>query len=252
MKLYTKRVRTSGLTLLELVVVVAILAFMAGLVTFNLSPNQLTFGGAGGNKTAGRIATEATLTRLKSAIYGTGESPGYWQDMNRDMWYFPRYLEWLSRPPNEAVSFSTVTSEELIYHNSMISYNAGRRVGWRGPYLQYQGELIPLDVGRGFTARLGGGAYRSPVDAWGNPVVLQWPSRWLLSSSPSGSFDIVDARGDASLAVYVASNARLVSAGPDGILQTELNIEIGPLQTYDDFQLNPTLAGDDIVLWLQH
>jgi hypothetical protein len=52
------------------------------------------------------------------------------------------------------------------------------------------------------------------------------------------------------MAVYIASNSRLVSAGPDGILQTELNIN--SLQTYDDFQLNPALVGDDIVLWLQH
>ena len=101
MRLRTNRFRASGLTLLELVVVVSILAFLAGMVTFNLTPNQLTFAGAGGNKTAGRIATEASLTRLKSAMFGSADSPGFWQDMNRDMWFCPRYLEWVSVDASE-------------------------------------------------------------------------------------------------------------------------------------------------------
>lgn len=246
MRLRTNRFRTSGLTLLELVVVVSILAFLAGMVTYNLTPNQLTFAGAGGNKTAGRIATEASLTRLKSAMFGSADSPGYWQDMNRDMWFWPRYLEWLSRAPSDAADISGASSDSAAYFTSMMSFNASRRVGWRGPYMQFQGDIIPLDAGRGFTARLGGGVYRAPLDAWGNPVVMQWPSSYY----GSGTVDFGDARGDATMAVFIASNSRLVSAGPDGILQTELNIN--SLQTYDDFQLNPALVGDDIVLWLQH
>jgi len=75
---------------------------------------------------------------------------------------------------------------------------------------------------------------------------MQWPSSYLWL----GTVDFGNARGDAAMAVFIASNSRLVSAGPDGILQTELNIN--SLQTYDDFQLNPALVGDDIVLWLQH
>jgi hypothetical protein len=62
--------------------------------------------------------------------------------------------------------------------------------------------------------------------------------------------DYGDARGDADMAVFIASNSRLVSAGPDGILQTQLNIE--SLQTFEAFQTNALLAGDDIVIWLQH
>jgi type II secretory pathway pseudopilin PulG len=231
---------------MELVVVVAILAFLAGMVSFNLTPNQLTFGGAGGNKTAGRIATEVTLARLKSAMFGSADSPGYWQDMNRDMWFWPRYLEWLSRAPSDAADISGASADSAAYFTSMMSFNASRRVGWRGPYMQFQGDIIPLDTARGFTARLGGGVYRAPLDAWGNPVVMQWPSSYF----GLGTVDFGDARGDATMAVFIASNSRLVSAGPDGILQTELNIN--SLQTYDDFQLNPALVGDDIVLWLQH
>ncbi len=236
-----------ALTLLELVTVVAIIAFLAGLVSYSLTPDSLIFAGAGGNKTAGRIATEATLSRIKSAIYGSGERPGYWRDMNQDMWFFPRYLEWLSRPPSDAADIWSVTPEEAYYFNSMQAYSPTRRVGWRGPYLQFQGGLIPVIPSRGFTARLsGGGVYRAPIDAWGNPIVMQWPSDYF----GMGAVDFGDARGNSAMSLYVSGNSRLVSAGPDGILQTELNIE--SLQTYADFQTNPGLVGDDIVIWLQH
>lgn len=249
MQLRAKRGHTSGLTLMELVVVVAILAALAGLVSFNLTPSQLTFGGAGGNKTAGRIATEATMSRLKAAILGSADSPGYWQDMNRDMWYYPLYLEWLSRPPTER-GVDTASAEESAYHNGLMSYNASRRVGWRGPYVRFQGDIIPLDPIRGFTARLGGGLFRSPTDAWGNPVVMQLPTKL----SGTNIVDYGDARGDAAMAVFLVSNSRLVSAGPDGILQTQLDIESPQpsLQTFEDFQTHASLAGDDIVIWLQH
>lgn len=237
----------AALTLLELVVVVAIVAFMAGLVTYSLSPNSLLFTGAGGNKTAGRIATEATLGRIKSAIYGSMENPGYWRDMNQDMWFFPRYLEWLSRPPSDAADVWSASPEAAAYFYAMQAYSPTRRVGWRGPYLQFQGGPIPVIPARGYTSRLsGGGVYRSPIDAWGNPIVMQWPSDYFGVNI----VDFGDPRGNADMAVYVMQNSRLVSAGPDGILQTELNI--ASLQTYAHFQANPGLAGDDVVVWLQH
>jgi type II secretory pathway pseudopilin PulG len=248
MRLQTNRFRTSGLTLMELVVVVAILAFLAGMVTFNLTPNQLTFAGAGGNKTAGRIATEATMARIKGSIFGSEAGPGYWQDMNRDMWYWPVFLEWLSRAPNEVGSAGN-TAEELVYHTSMMGYSPTRRVGWRGPYLQFQGSDLVLDPSRGFTARLGAAnppTRRSPTDGWGRPIVMQLPSEYL--GTLIGSTATI--RDDVDLSLFVSSNSRLVSAGPDGILQTEININA--LQTYEDFQLNPSLVGDDVVVWIQH
>jgi prepilin-type N-terminal cleavage/methylation domain-containing protein len=247
MRIDLKTCRCRGLTLLELVVVVAILAFMAGLVSYNLSPSQLSFTGPAGGKTAGKIATEVTLGRIKSAIYGSTENPGYWRDMNQDMWFFPRYLEWLWRPPSDAADVYGASPEAATYFYSMQAFNAVRKVGWRGPYLQFQGAPIPVDPARGYTARLGGGVgFRSPIDAWGNPVVMQWPSDYYGAGVP----DFGDARGNAAMAVYIMENSRLVSPGPDGVLQTELNI--AHLQTYADFQMNPALVGDDIVIWLQH
>jgi len=246
MRRCTVRGRASGLTLVELVVVVAILAFLAGLVSFNLTPSQMTFGGAGGNKTAGQIATESTMARLKAAMFGSADAPGYWQDMNRDMWFWPRYADWLSRPPTDAADVWGASPEAAAYFNSLMSYNAVRRVGWRGPYVQFQGEPIPLDPSRGYTARLGGGSgARGPVDAWGNPIVMQWPSIY----EGANITDFGDARGNAVMTSFISANSRWVSPGPDGILQTELNLTY--LQTYAQFLANPVLVGDDVVVWLQ-
>jgi prepilin-type N-terminal cleavage/methylation domain-containing protein len=245
MRLQTNRFRSSGLTLMELVVVVAILAFLAGMVSFNLAPNQLTFGGAGGNKTAGRIATEATMLEVRDAILGRGSNAGYWQDMNRDVWFWPMKLEWLARPPVDAFLLPfDADYATTAYYNGMMSYNTTTRVGWRGPYLRFTGVVVPLDPVRGFTSAYGGnGALRGPSDAWGNPVVMQIPVN--LDDTP---MQVDDARTDSILAQFLVSNSRLVSAGPDGILTTELNRLA--LRTYDDFQFNPSLAGDDVVLWL--
>lgn len=248
MQLQTKRVQTSGLTLLELVVVVAILAFMAGLVTFNLTPSQLTFSGAGGNRTAARIATEATMGRIKDSMFGTVASPGYWQDMNRDWWYWPRYLQWLAEAPKDAVAEGT--DQEMIYHTSLMSYSATRRVGWRGPYVSFVGVDLKLNGVRGFTSRTGASdppTRKNPADGWGNPIVMQVPTRYfgdLLG-------DYGSLRSNPEQAQYVFLNARLVSAGPDGILQTELELELGNLQTFEEFQQYPEKVGDDVVVWLQ-
>lgn len=238
--------RDSGLTLVELVVVVAILACIAGLVSFNLTPSQMTFGGAGGNKTAGHIATASTMGRLKAAMFGSAGAPGYWQDMNRDMWFWPRYADWLSRPPTDAANIWGTSPEVEAYFTSLMSYNAVRRVGWRGPYVQFQGEPIPVDPARGYMERLGGGTgARGPVDAWGNPIVMQWPSSYFGVNIT----DFEGARGNADMTSFISANSRWVSPGPDGILQTELNLT--SLQTHADFLSNPALVGDDVVVWLQ-
>lgn len=250
MKLRAQRASRAALTLLELVVVVGIVALFAGLVSFRLSPDQLTFAGAGGGKTAARIATEASMARIRSAMFGSADSPGYWADLNRDAWFWPRHLDWLSTSPSDAVADpGLLSAEEYVYYGALLGgYNPQRKVGWRGPYLQFEGVTNHLDPSRGFTARLGGGSgHRAPIDAWGNPILMQWPSINPYTTSPI--IDFGDVRGDSQLTKYVIENSRLVSAGPDGILQTELNLT--SLQAYEDFLLNPSLAGDDVVVWLQ-
>lgn len=251
MKLRAQRASRAALTLLELVVVVGIVALFAGLVSFRLSPDQLTFAGAGGGKTAARIATEASMGRIRAAMFGSADSPGYWADMNKDIWFWPRYLDWLSTTPSDVVpDVGDLAPEEFVYYDALLSgYNAERKIGWRGPYVQFEGIPVPLDSARGFTARLGGGSgHRAPSDAWGNPIVMQWPS-----NTPYTGMTVIESgesvRGNLDATRYVMQNSRLVSAGPDGILQTEINLT--SLQAYEHFLLNPSLAGDDVVVWLQ-
>jgi hypothetical protein len=74
---------------------------------------------------------------------------------------------------------------------------------------------------------------------------MQLPSKYR--GDPIGNTAAI--RDDVDLSLFVSSNTRLVSAGPDGILQTEINIEA--LQTYEHFQWNPSLVGDDVVVWIQ-
>ena len=237
--------RAQGLTLLELVIVLAILSMFAGLVVYHLSPAELTFSGAGGNKTAPRLATESTMYSVQQAMFGSAEKQGYWDDMNHDIWFWPRYLEWLSRAPTDAAIVDPYSDPlAATYYNSIMAYDVKKKVGWRGPYVQFQGIPIPLNPSKGFTARLGGGAYRGPLDGWGRPIMVQLPSTYLGTG-----IDPISARGNGAQEQYLYTNARLVSAGPNGILETELNIN--SLQTYADFQLNPALAADDVVTWLR-
>lgn len=236
-----------GLTLLELVIVIAIIAMFGGLVAYRLTPSSILFSGAGGNKDAARLSTESSMSQLQQAMFGGFGSPGYWDDMNHDMWFWPRYLEWLSRAPTDAVVAGDAVSGAYI--NGLMSYDATKKVGWRGPYLEFQGVMIPLNVAKGWTARLGGGSYKGPIDGYGNPIVMQLPSNYYVGGVNQGSIDPLSARGVTAQETYLYTNARLVSAGPDGILQTELNIN--SLQTYADFQTNSTLVGDDIVYWLR-
>ncbi len=241
------RLAIGGLTLFELVIVIAIIAMFGGLVAYRLTPTSIMFGGAGGGKNAARLSTESSMYQVQQAMFGGFGSAGYWDDMNHDMWFWPRYLEWLSRPPTDAVTVSDPL--DAAYYNAIMAYDASKKVGWRGPYMAYQGVTIPLDATRGWTARLGGGAYKGPIDGWGNPIVVQLPSNYYVGGVNQGAIDPVSARGTTAQETYLYTNARLVSAGPDGILQTEQNID--SLQTYDDFQSHPSLVGDDVVYWLR-
>ena len=56
---------------------------------------------------------------------------------------------------------------------------------------------------------------------------------------------------------FIYQNTRIVSAGPNGIMDTELNAfgpggSQGPLITYDNFVAHPELVNDDVVIWLYH
>jgi prepilin-type N-terminal cleavage/methylation domain-containing protein len=91
-------------------------------------------------------------------------------------------------------------------------------LGWRGPYLlqqtgQYDGRFGP---------QYGASGTPTVVDGWGRPLVVQWPTVGT----------------DTERKLYV----RLVSAGPDGLLQTRADV------LYPD---PATDRGDDLVLFFR-
>lgn len=236
----------SGVTLMELVVVMSLLVLAVGMVAYRLSPDRLSFGGEGEGKTAARVATETTMRALRDAIMGDGERAGYWADMGRDLLFFPANLEWLMRVPSDAGTGMTLNAVEERYRLKMLVHDGMRGVGWRGPYARFRVGAVVLDEERGYGQRLvGDGMRMGAVDGWGRVLLLQWPA---LGPGGEAIGDVRQWRRDGLVAGWVVANARLVSAGPDGILQTELNRE--HLGTPESFRTNPAWVGDDVVMWL--
>ncbi|MEL6107307.1 MAG: prepilin-type N-terminal cleavage/methylation domain-containing protein [Planctomycetota bacterium] len=107
------------------------------------------------------------------------------------------------------------------------SYDPLTGRGWSGPYIDH-GMSVPARYQvntNGFTREYGEDGDPAPVDGWGRPIVLQQPvPAGVAFSSTSVNY------------------ARLVSAGPDGILQTPLIV------------LEPSEAqtGDDLIVYLRN
>jgi hypothetical protein len=214
----------------EAVVVLVILAALAGLVV----------------PLVGTICQDAELTicrallvTVREAICGTGGAPGFLSDMAT----VPGFVA------------ADMGLQDLFEGSSYPEYDLETRRGWRGPYLlpgrgvensnaARQGRFpAALEVrfagdetflARGFftdatTSPYGVPGDRALGDPWGNPVVLQVPP------DPDGR--VVPAER--------FRYARLVSAGPDGDLETPLDFLAGRLAdgTAPD-------RGDDLVLFL--
>ncbi|MEM6473214.1 MAG: hypothetical protein AAF802_26875 [Planctomycetota bacterium] len=116
------------------------------------------------------------------------------------------------------------------------SYDGQSGRGWAGPYLDHSSTATVsyrVDATRGFLQAYGedpdvatGLDDPAPSDAWGNPIILQQPA--------------VVSGGGVHSAINIV-HARLVSAGPDGEIDTPLNV------------LNPTAQelDDDLVVYLR-
>ena len=189
-----------------MLVVVAILIVLAALI-IPLFGN-LRFSGAGRDRTAQQVATAATLSAVRDAILGTPAQPGLWQDLGEQPNYFPQTVADLFRAstnlPNKYQSFDPVT-----------------RLGWRGPYLSVSDSSYAINPANNFTSTYGNDGDPAILDAWGRPIVLQVPQ-------VNGTNDI--------------QYARLVSAGPDGIIQT-------PLDKFAPSDLTTNDRGDDVILF---
>jgi len=216
-----------GLTLAELVVVVVIMVALAGLLIPQLA--QTT------DQTRIRT-TLVTMNKLRDVLVGTPSTPGYFQDMDLpptatgSVQNLDVYMEDLYWNP-------AATSYSVVYTNT---FDPNAKLGWRGPYLTNSGgafNTAALDPSFASYVRPRGGwtppipAPPAVLDAWGNPIVLQWP---LTSDAAS------------TRATYV----RLVSAGPPSA-----NTAAGPRSVIDtpntSLMPTPDLRRNDLVLFLR-
>ena len=196
-----------GFTLLEMLVVVTILVVLAALI-IPLFGN-LRFSGAGRDRTAQQVATAATLAVVRDAILGTPAQPGLWQDLGEQPNYFPQTI---------ADLFRASTNLPVKLRN----FNPVTRLGWHGPYLSSSDASYTVNLANNFTSAYGSDGDPAILDAWGRPIILQVPQ-------VNGTNEIL--------------YARLVSAGPDGIIQT-------PLEKLAPSDLTTNDRGDDVILFL--
>jgi len=249
----------AAFTLLEMLVVIVVIASLAMLVvgTFDTLPEQAEI-----------TVARANLNAVREAITGSSTAPG----MMGDMRYVPgfatngfQYREWELIPMLLNNKDPLLTTREFYPDYDPIAAR-----GWRGPYLQrYPGVqnadkerlgLFPAATDRrtssdttffdrGFFydsvhSHYGQPGYRAVGDAWGNPIVLQIPP------------------DDAFVAPTEAKRwrfARLVSAGPDGVLHTP-RYDSSILDTASRrrsarlagmaLDSSVTARGDDLVLFL--
>jgi hypothetical protein len=199
---------------MELMAVLAILIGTAVLVLPRLG--SLRIATISGPKTAEQVGTEATMQQIRNVIMGTPSRPGVWSDVGQRPEFFPRSVSelFVAAPP----------------HFGMSRFDPSTGIGWRGPY---------------FTNTTGTDGFGNPtlVDAWGHVLVIQvdFDGDGLVDS------DVVDYDGDGLADGNEADFARLVSAGPNGIIDTPSNMA----KVVPGTQLTLTDCSDDIVLFLR-
>jgi len=229
-----------GLTLLELLVVLAILISLATIVV----PVVSNFG-----RQSQQVATRENLLRLQELLVnqymadmksasGSGELPrpnlAKFPSSTRKNHPQLRYL--FVNPDTEDVSQAAGTT--------LLSPRQ-----WKGPYVRHAGARYVLDAVGHFTEAYGVGdvwnTATPPVlttsgdptvlDAWGRPIVIQEPNTTSTPYAP----DAVD-----------KTYARLVSAGPNGIIDTPETVRMPTNKVNADGSYPEDSRGDDIVIFL--
>lgn len=209
----------SGFTLLEAAVVVLILAAVAGIV--------IAMTGEAG-ESGRRDATWASMVRIREAALG-------------------RYFSDIGAPPHSIADLLRRRTNPLPEVPQVPLDGIGP--GWRGPYLHPTGALYAEDATRGFRAEYGPSATGLPAapairDGWGRPIVLQIPNSVLQGPDSRGFFRL-------SFRPIDLAHARLVSAGPDGVIDTPHRDEDALAPATDALFPSRSQCGDDGVLYLR-
>lgn len=167
-----------GLTLIELMVVIVILAALGGLLVplFNDVPDE-----------AEMKATEASMRRVQEAIVGADGKAGYLADM-RDL---PRDSDVEPRHPR--LKFLFVNPADLT---TSRDFDPDSKRGWRGPYLLGTRSIYDEeDYGPAFEDYLED-EDEAVFDAWGNPMVIiqsETTDMWqLVSAGPDETLETAD------------------------------------------------------------
>lgn len=207
-----------GLTLLELVVVVAILAILIGFIVpvADYAINE-----------SKRKVTNANLVLIRDAIMGTQDKPGFLQDTGR---------------------LPITLGELFVQPTNVPAWNRDTGLGWRGPYVVPQGQYLVNPAANFFVYSPGSSGYPGTgygtnsdpavLDGWQRPIVLQVPNQ----SMSAGTYST-------ALAADLAF-ARLVSAGQNGIIDTDPNYLDSNGNPYPPPQPGSNARIDDIILFL--
>jgi type II secretory pathway pseudopilin PulG len=129
----------------------------------------------------------------------------------------------------------TVDADTDLYNDRDRGTNLLSSRCWQGPYTMHQGAEYRVDAAANFTTDYGEDGDPTVLDAWGHPVVLQWPTE-----VPDGMTGDDDA-----IARVQRQHARLVSAGEDGILDTPPDV-LMPDASSDA----ATGRNDDVIVFL--
>ncbi len=214
-----KQTTRRGFSLIELVLVVMVLAILAGFVIpliGNFTP--------GGEKSEKQIVTETSMLAIRDAILGTATSPGAWADMGKQPALFPRKPFWLTLEYEQLSSLAPA-----IYAKG--PFDPVTKIGWRGPYLK--GSLVHDSEGE---------IVRDPE---GNP---------FLRDGWNQGIEIVVPDNDVNYARLVSRGANedrdpLDKDDPDAQNPNKNYKPGGPGKEYADDILTKIESDDDIVMF---